>query len=100
MTDAEMARLDEIESRLRAATPAPWVWRDDTQLVNPNLYQEFMVSVNDGPAYWAKRDKATVLEACWCNEGTADLAASGADRQLVVNAPTDIAWLIAQLRKK
>ena len=92
-------RLGEIKARLAAATPGPWSWRHDTHLVNPNLHQEFEVSANDGPDYWAKRDKATVLEAFWCNDGTADLDASDADRQLVVNAPTDIAWLIARIEE-
>ena len=100
MTDEEQTRLAEIEARLTATTPAPWEWRLDTELVNPNLYLEFESSKDDGPAYWQKMHEATVLAALWCNDSTADLEMSDANRQFVANAPTDIAWLIEQLRKK
>ena len=92
MTDKQ--RLAEIEARLKAALPGPWVFNERADAIfNRDAYNAWVANNHQG-------DRPYALEAMWCNDGTTDFNGSEANRSLIINAPTDIAWLIEQLKAR
>lgn len=83
-------RLDEIQARLSAATPGPWKAQ--------NLEQEH----GHGGIFWVSVDRPdeikTVAEVD-ANDDGVEAIWRFADAEFIANAPADIAFLLAELRK-
>ena len=77
--------LDPIKERLAAATPGPWrVWHDP----DPS------------------KVRSTAVETAWCygdiegdTELITDYLPTGADAEMIANAPEDIAALVAEVER-
>lgn len=84
MTDEPYARLDEIEGRLKAATPWPWKAERGGDFQSVRLHRGTLtLDIWDGS--WNTPD------GNWRDS---------ADIDLVEKAPEDIAWLIELARKQ
>jgi hypothetical protein len=80
-----MKALDEIRARLAAATPGPWKANDDGTI--------------DGSEYAEVICRGQVDCMAYCAGGTSVIEGDNlkADADLIANAPTDIARLLAAL---
>jgi hypothetical protein len=70
--------LQEIEERLKKSTPGPW---------------------RNYECGWIQSDSLTVISAFHDNNFASDVSINPSDRDLITNAPTDIAHLIAEVRR-
>jgi hypothetical protein len=78
-------RLDEIEARLKAATPGPWEADEDGQITHSAMQVAIVFSADDFPC--ADPDETPELRG----ECEANIA-------LVAHAPDDIAYLLKLVR--
>ena len=85
--------MDAIEGRLTAATPGPWRCWNGFAVVGETARKHDVMAVNRiGPD-----DGVSGILGGWSEDG--DLYARRADAEFVAMAPTDIADLIAEVRR-
>lgn len=108
MTDEQ---LREIEQRLQAATPGPWTVKPD---IRPDVVTDYMVrtehgqggycdegQITTGRTYGVIRDGSKHVAELAKNYGKGNSVPGDAfnDADLIAHAPTDIAALIAEVRR-
>jgi len=80
-----VSRIEEIKARLNAATPGPWKARRGGDFQNITLHRgSLWIDVVDGSAQKPPRGE-------WIDSPDIDL---------IEAAPTDVAYLLAELRKR
>ncbi len=86
---ADSLDLDAIEARLKAATPGPWGWSAEdasmTSLTGPDELEQHVLSV-------------TACAECTTREARC-LGPREPDADLIAHAPTDLAALVAEVRR-
>jgi hypothetical protein len=98
-------RLAEIRARLEEATPGPW----DTSGIKPyNIENGVMTVKHDSPAeHWPIRHVYHDEQGRRCTEYVAttndtigwSLERQGANARLIAHAPSDIAYLLAEVER-
>lgn len=88
-----MSRIEEIEARLKAATQGPWEF-DGNEINNVPDYE------SDNPAPWATVMECRVECMSYCYGGSPAMDITPENKALIESAPTDIAYLLAELRKR
>lgn len=84
-------RVGEIEARLNAATPGPWAF-DGTEIDT--------VPDPDGDSPWKSVMECRVDCMSYCYGGSVAMDIGSYDRALIEAAPADLAYLLAELRKR
>jgi hypothetical protein len=84
-------RIDEIERRLKAATPGEWRY-DTYNHIYAEQGKEHVCSIPDHPADGLFLPEQSQERGAWYRE-------SEANARLIAHAPTDIAYLLDELRK-
>lgn len=79
-------RVGEIEERLNAATPGGWEW-DCNDIVQTG---------NE----WRTVVENTVSCGSYCYGGSVEQTVSQEDKAFITHAPSDVAYLLAELRKR
>ena len=116
-------RLDEIQARLDAATPGPWGWFGNTDtkniyLATPDRGRQFIMTFRrwgmQGAQPWfntgmmmapaSDRPRYEVAPAAESRDDPrvyrADVSGiKHPDAEFIANAPTDVSYLLAELRK-
>jgi hypothetical protein len=90
--------VDEIEARLNAATPGPWQWSPEEDTwgdCGPNLE-----TVERGQVYsdGSQGAEAQVIGS-WGHDANGISVADG-DAEFIAHSPTDVAFLLTELRKR
>lgn len=94
MSDTENS-IEAIEARLKAATPGPWVWEGESAEPWPQSENSLVTGyVPDGEKY-----PESILDG-WGHDASGISIQKDADGELIANAPTDIAYLLAELKKR
>lgn len=88
-----MSRIEEIEARLKAATPGPWEF-DGNEINNVPDYE------SETPAPWATVLECRVDCMSYCYGGSLAMDITPENKALIESAPADIAYLLAELRKR
>lgn len=86
-------RLGEIEGRLGAATPGPWDFAGN-EIDNIPDY----ASAN--PVPWAQVMECEVSCMSYCYGGSINMTISEGNREFISHSPADVAYLLAELRKR
>lgn len=100
-TSPETLRLQEIEARLRAAPAGPWSWSHSYELVGLDDIERkhWCLHNPESEAEGMCIDGFLVLDSTEAVDFVGESIARRPAFQLIANAPTDIAWLIEQLRE-
>jgi hypothetical protein len=93
LTCADFDRIAEIEARVEAATPAPWLQGKDVKM--PHMKWEGYVTVYcDDPEEPTSPPERILLEMNPHYEKIEE------DARFIANAPTDIRFLLEQLKER
>jgi hypothetical protein len=100
---SNVSRLDEIEARLKAATPGPWY--SDGEAKEWSEKSSYDDSMGMGIYKEVPKDKFgcstkdIVVGGCQDEQGGAIGVLSEADADLISSAPDDLAWLISEVKR-